>query len=133
MAALKRFSIALALVGMALSSIPVAQAQFSFPVQPLGRINCVYSAVPNQVRSEGLAERTGDARLDCTNDGVFNPNIENNNMQQYVLANITISLNTAVTNRLEVGDGPDNMTDAVLTINTNDHASTTRVAPGRSQ
>ena len=102
MAALKRLSIALALLGMTLSSIPVAQAQFTFPVQPLGRIVCTYSAVPNQVRSEGLAERVGDARLDCTNDGFFNPAIPNN-MQQYVLTNITISLNTAVTNMLEVG------------------------------
>jgi hypothetical protein len=120
MAALKRFSIALALVAFALSSIPSAQAQFTFPVQPLGRITCVYSAVPNQVRSEGLAERVGDARLDCTNSGVFNPFIQNN-MQQYVLANITVSLNTAVTNMLDVGDGFSNTTDAVLIINSNDH------------
>jgi len=120
MAALKRLSIALALVGLAFSSVSVAQAQFTFPVQPLGRINCVYSAVPNQVRSESLAERTGDARLDCTNDGVFNPAIPNN-MQQYVDANITLTLNTAVTNMLNVGDGSSQHTDSVLIINSNDH------------
>lgn len=120
MAALKRFSIALVLMGLVLSTLPVAQAQFSFPVQPLGRVVCVYSAVPNQVRAEGLAERTGDARLDCTNDGVYNPNIVNN-MTQYVLTNITLTLNTAVTNRLDVGDGNSLTTDAVLVINDNNH------------
>jgi hypothetical protein len=122
MAALKRFSIALALVAFALSSIPSAQAQFSFPVQPLGRIVCVYSAVPNQVRSEGLAERVGDARLDCTNDGVYNPLIPDaNQIRQYVLANITVSLNTAVTNMLNVGGDGGNVTDSVLIINDNNH------------
>ena len=122
MAALKRFSIALALVAFALSSIPSAQAQFSFPVQPLGRIVCVYSAVPNQVRSEGLAERVGDARLDCTNDGVYNPFVDpSNQIRQYVLANITVSLNTAVTNMLDVGGDGGNVTDSVLIINDNNH------------
>ena len=122
MAALKRFSIALALVAFAFSSIPVAQAQFGFPVQPLGRIVCTYSAVPNQVRSEGLAERTGDARLDCTNDGVYNPGLpELNNIQQYVLANITVQLNTAVTNMLDVGGDGGNVTDSVLIVNNNNH------------
>ena len=122
MAALKRFSIALALVAFAFSSIPSAQAQFDFPVQPLGRIVCTYSAVPNQVRSEGLAERTGDARLDCTNDGVYNPGLpELNNIQQYVLANITVQLNTAVTNMLDVGGDGGNVTDSVLIVNDNNH------------
>lgn len=122
MAALKRFSIALVLMGLVLSVAPLAQAQFSFPVQPLGRIVCTYSAVPNQVRAEGLAERVGDARLDCVNDGQYNPNSQNNNMQQYVLANITLSLNTAVTNRLDVGDdGNSRTTDSVMTINDNNH------------
>jgi len=127
MAALKRFSIALVLLGLVLSTVPAAQAQFLFPVQPLGRIVCTYSAVPNQVRAEGLAERVGDARLDCVNDGIFNPG-GGNNMQQYVLANITLSLNTAVTNRLDVGDGEgggqnNNTTDAVLIINDNNHVN----------
>jgi hypothetical protein len=120
MAALKRFSIALVLLGLVFSAVPVAQAQFSFPVQPLGRIVCTYSAVPNQVRAEGLAERVGDARLDCTNDGIFNPN-GGNNIQQYVSANVTLSLNTAVTNRLDVGDGSALTTDAVLIVNDNNH------------
>jgi hypothetical protein len=120
-AALKRFSIALALVAFAFSSIPSAQAQVGFPVQPLGRIVCTYSAVPNQVRSEGLAERTGDVRLDCTNDGVFNPDSPFNQIQQYVLANITVQLNTAVTNMLDVGGDGGNVTDAVLVINDNNN------------
>ena len=121
MAALKRFSIALALVAFAFSSIPSAHAQFDFPVQPLGRIVCVYSAVPNQVRSEGLAERTGDVRLDCTNDGVYNPDSPFNQIQQYVLANITVQLNTAVTNMLNVGGDGGNVTDSVLIVNDNNH------------
>ena len=121
MAALKRFSVALALVAFAFSSIPSAQAQFGFPVQPLGRIVCVYSAVPNQVRSEGLAERTGDVRLDCNNDGVFNPDSPFNQIQQYVLANITVQLNTAVTNMLNVGGDGGNVTDSVLIVNDNNH------------
>ena len=103
-------------------NVGLAEAQFSFPVQPLGRIVCVYSAVPNQVRSEGLAERIGDARLDCTNDGVYNPDIEPfNNITQYVLANITVQLNTAVTNMLDVGGDGGNVTDSVLIVNNNNH------------
>lgn len=95
---------------------PASQAQFSFPVQPLRRIVCVYSAVPTQVRSENLAARLGDARLDCTNDGVYNPVAPGlNNIQQYVLAQITVSLNTAVTTILA-----GNVTSSVLTINAND-------------
>jgi hypothetical protein len=120
MAAFKRLTIAVALLGLALSSVPVAQAQFNFPVQPLGRINCVYSAVPNQVRAEGLAERTGDARLDCTNDGIFNP-FGGNQIEQYVSTNITLRLNTAVTNRLDVGDDGSTVTDSVMVINDNNH------------
>lgn len=93
-----------------------AYPPFNFPVQPLGRITCVYSAVPAQVRSENLAARLGDARLDCTNDGVYNPFIPAaNQIRQYVLAQITVSLNTAVTTILA-----GNVTSSVLTINAND-------------
>jgi len=111
------FAVAIAVV----LNAGLAEAQLSFPVQPLGRIVCTYSAVPNQVRSEGLAERTGDVRLDCTNDGVFNPDIPFNQLQQYVLANITVQLNTAVTNMLNVGGDGGNVTDSVLIVNDNNH------------
>lgn len=95
---------------------PIAQAQiFGFPVQPLGRIVCVYSAVPNQVRSEDLAARVGDARLDCTNDGIYNPLPgAENNMVQYVEANFTLSVNTAVSG---LNDGTS--TSSVLILNSN--------------
>ena len=119
MSLLNRLALAVVLLGCGL--VDTAQAQFNFPVQPLGRITCVYSAVPNQVRAEGLAERVGDVRLDCTNDGVFNPAIETNNIQQYILANITVSINTAVTNMLDVGDEGGNVTDAVLVVNDNNN------------
>ena len=92
------------------------QAQFQFPVQPLGQIICVYSAVPNQVRSEDLAARTGDARLDCTNTGIYNPSPgAENNMVQYVTANFTVSLNTAIS-----GFSDGTSTPSVLVINSND-------------
>lgn len=95
---------------------PDADAQFNFPVQPLGQITCVYSAVPDQVRSEDLAARVGDVRLDCTNNGIYNPQLgPDNNMAQYVLANLTVSVNTAV-----AGLADDTATAAVLTTNDND-------------
>ena len=118
MSLLNRLLMAALLLGCGFLEVSFAQG---FPVQPLGRINCIYSAVPNQVRSESLSDRTGDVRLDCTNDGVFNPAIQNN-LQQYVQANITVSLNTAVTNRLNVGDdGGPNTTDSVLIVNNNNN------------
>ncbi len=59
--------------------------------------------MPNLLRSENLSARTGDSRLDCTNDGVFNP-FTPNNITQYVLMNVNLTLNTAVTNMLAGGD-----------------------------
>lgn len=106
----------LCLAFLLLCAAPDAGAQFNFPVKPLGHITCVYSAVPNQVHSEDLAARVGDLRLDCTNDGIYNPQLgPNNNMAQYVLANFTVSLNTWVTG---LDDGT--ATAAVLTTNRND-------------
>ena len=97
------------------TAAPSAWAQFSFPVQPLGRIVCVYSAVPNQVRSEDLAARVGDARLDCTNDGIYNPLPgAENNMAQYIAANFTLQVNTAVSG---LNDGT--ATSVVMIINDN--------------
>ncbi len=84
-----------------------------FPVQPLGRLTCVTTFVPNLLRAENLAARTADSRLDCTNDGVFNP-FTPNNITQYVLMNVNLTLNTAVTNMLAGGGG-----DALVVVNEN--------------
>jgi len=114
MAAIKKISLVLAVVVLALANTGVADAQFvDFPVQPLGRINCVATFVPNLLRAENLSARTGDSRLDCTNDGVFNP-FGVNQIQQYVQMNVDLSLNTAVTNNW---DGDES--DALLVINDN--------------
>ena len=112
MAAMKKISLVLAVVVLALANVGVASAQFvNFPVQPLGRITCVATFVPNLLRSENLSASTGDSRLDCTNDGVFNP-FAGNNLTQYVLMNVNLTLNTAVTNMLAGGD-------ALLVVNDN--------------
>ena len=104
MAAMKKISLVLAVVVLALANVGVASAQFvDFPMQPLGRITCVATFVHNLLRSENLSARTGDSRLDCTNDGVFNP-FTPNNITQYVLMNVNLTLNTAVTNMLAEGD-----------------------------
>ena len=104
MAAMKKISLVLAVVMLALANVGVASAQFlDFPMQPLGRITCVATFVPNLLRSENLSARTGDSRLDCTNDGVFNPSTPNN-ITQYVLMNVNLTLSTAVTNMLAGGD-----------------------------
>ena len=112
LAYLRRATLGLAVVLLALANVRVANAQFiDFAVQPLGRITCVATFVPNLLRSENLAARTGDSRLDCTNDGVFNP-FGGNNLTQYVLMNVNLTLNTAVTNMLAGGD-------ALLVVNDN--------------
>ena len=98
----RRATLMLAVVLLALSNVSVANAQF--PVQPLGRLTCVTTFVPNLLRAENLAARTADSRLDCTNDGVFNP-FTPNNITQYVLMNVNLTLNTAVTNMLAGGAG----------------------------
>ena len=107
----RRATLMLAVVLLALSNVSVANAQF--PVQPLGRLTCVTTFVPNLLRAENLAARTADSRLDCTNDGVFNP-FTPNNITQYVLMNVNLTLNTAVTNMLAGGGG-----DALVVVNEN--------------
>jgi hypothetical protein len=92
MAALKRISIVLALVALAFSSVDVATAANQLP---LGAINCTLATVPNSVRAEGIAERVGDTRLDCTNDGSVDDG--DTNYQQYLQANFRLRFNTNVT------------------------------------
>ena len=76
-------------------SIPVS-AQVNSPV-------CGITAVPPLVKVEGVAERLGDIALSCTGQ----PN-------QSVVGNLTVNLNTTITNRLS----SNNKLDVSLTANT---------------
>ena len=122
MAATKKISLGLAVVLLALANTGVADAQFiNFAVQPLGRLTCIATFVPNILRAENLSARVGDSRLDCTNDGVYNPNVPpvQQNLVQYIQMNVNLTLNTAVTNGLVDDDPVDNHTDAIMTVNDN--------------
>jgi len=115
MAALKRISIALALVALAFSSVDVATAVNQLP---LGAINCTLATVPNSVRAEGIADRVGDTRLDCTNDGSTDNG--DTDYQQYLQANFRLRFNTNVTSMItETSAGGDAFTEALLVINDN--------------
>ena len=76
-------------------SIP-ASAQVNSPV-------CGITAVPPLIKVEGVAERMGDIALSCTGQ----PN-------QTIVGNLTVNLNTTITNRLL----PNNKLDVALTANT---------------
>lgn len=65
---------------------------------------CATSATPPIVHSEGLTERIGDLLLTCTGTPSF-----------AVIANIAVSLNTAITNRVAASAAP-NLTGIVFTI-----------------
>lgn len=65
---------------------------------------CVTSAKPLIIRSEGLAERVGEIIYDCSGQ----PGTQ-------VTANLTISLNTNITNRLSSGN---TLTGIIFTIDT---------------
>ncbi len=117
MAALKKFSIALALIlAVSFLGVDAANAQDTLP-QPLGDVNCSAFSVPTNVRSEGLAELFGDYRLECTNTGQNGqPGLA---FDDITPTNIEIELlNTEVTTSVDVG-GDDNFTEAVLIINEN--------------
>ena len=114
MAALKRISIALALVALAFSSVDVATAANQLP---LGAINCTLATVPNSIRAEGIAERVGDTRLDCTNDGSRDNG--DTHYQQYLQANFRLRFNTNVTSMIHETSGGDAFTEALLVINDN--------------
>ena len=66
-------------------------------------IVCATSAVPGLVRSEGLTERIGDIVYSCTGQA-----------GTQVTANLTVSLNVNITNRLSTGSS---LTGVILTIN----------------
>jgi uncharacterized protein (TIGR03437 family) len=65
---------------------------------------CTPSAVPPIVRSEGIAERTGDILLDCASG----------TPGAIVKGNLTVFLNVSVTNKLLA----NNTTDVLLTVDT---------------
>jgi uncharacterized protein (TIGR03437 family) len=66
-------------------------------------LSCAPSAVPTNVRAEGIAERTGDILLSCSGG---QPGTQ-------VSGNVVVSVNVNVTNRI-LGDGT---TDVFLTVN----------------
>lgn len=67
-----------------------------------GSASCGVSGVPTLVRSEGVAERLGDIILNCTGPA-----------GRTISGNLTVSLNTTITNRLSSGK-----IDAALTVDT---------------
>jgi hypothetical protein len=115
MAALKKFSIALALI-LAVSFLGVDAAQAQSLPQRLGSINCTAFSVPTLVRAEGLAELFGDFRLECTNTGQNgSPGLA---FEDYVRTNIALELlNTNVTTAVNVGS--TGFTEVSLILNEN--------------
>jgi hypothetical protein len=120
MPTLRKSSIVLALVVMAMLSTGVANAQ---PFQEaIGVITCSATAVPPVVRAEGIAEIVGDIVLACTNT----PPAAGGVLTAYLVSNLSVSLNVNVTNNIGFNAFNGNITDAVLVINENN--STTPVA-----
>src|SRR5579859_1872231 len=76
---------------------------------------CVTSATPVLVRAEGLSERTGQITYDCLG-------APNNAIQ----VNLTIALNTNITNRLSSGN---HLTGIILTIDTGSGPQAVPIAP----
>src|SRR5579871_1579694 len=68
-------------------------------------VSCVVSEGPPVVRMEGITERTGDLVLNCSGGG---PGTR-------ITGNLTLFLNTAITNRV-ASDGSNTVSDVVLTV-----------------
>jgi len=113
MAALKKSLMALLLVALAVTAGGVANAQT--PALSLGLVTCQATAVPPVVRAEGIAELVGDIVLTCTNTP---PAGNSGPLTQYLVTNVSVSLNVNVTNNIDFGAG-DDVTDSVLVINEN--------------
>jgi hypothetical protein len=113
MPTLRKSSIVLALVALAMLSTGVASAQI---VQTLGVVTCQATAVPPVVRAEGIAEITGDIVLTCQNT----PPVAGGVFVSYLVSNISVSLNVNVTNNIDFGEGAT-ITDSVLIINENNY------------
>jgi len=118
--------LALALLATSLLGTGLASAQL------FGVVTCVVTSVVPLVRSEGLAELTGDIRAQCTNTpGAPIP------ADPYIVTNFSVALNTNITNTRDfgatAGDGSPapsntNITDAVLVINENNYSDPTRTS-----
>src|SRR5579872_5814033 len=80
------------------SIICVAYAQ-----SPVNNLRCVASAVPTQVRMEGMTERLGDVLLQCSSSANAN-----------VTGNLALFLPVSITNRV---DSDNNAVDATLLVN----------------
>ena len=85
----------------------------------MGQINCTASSVPPVIRAEGLAERLGDIVLRCTSTVIGLTEAESLDQQSsYLTVNVSVSLNTNVTNNRDFGPG-SSVTDAILVTNEN--------------
>jgi hypothetical protein len=119
MAALKKSSIVLTVALLALLSSGTASAQ---PVLPnpaeLGVLSCTATAVPPVVRAEGIAELVGDIVISCIN---IAPAVPTGVFTNYLTTNISVSLNTNVTNNRVSGT----ILDTVLVINENNDTTPT--------
>jgi hypothetical protein len=91
-----------------------AQVGRPLPSAELGVIHCSVAASVPLVRIEGTRELVGDVLLSCHNASPtvgFEP-------KGFVEADISLSLNVDISNRIGYGLGPD-VTDAVLVVNEN--------------
>lgn len=103
----------LALLVVSLLGTGLASAQV-----PFGSVTCQVTSVVPLVRSEGLAELTGDIRAQCTNTlGAAIP------ADPYIVTNFSVALNTNITNAKDFGPFADEITDAVLVINENNYSN----------
>jgi len=99
---------ACAQIGLLLLSAALCGAQVSGGASSaIAPLSCTTSAVPRNLRSGGLTEMIGDILLTCTGGSPLAPGTP------IPVANITISLDTSVTNRIQ---GPGNVSEAVLLI-----------------
>ena len=84
-----------------------------------GQINCTASSAPPLIRAEGIAERLGDIVLQCTLTVIGLTEAGSQDQQSsYVSVNVSVSLNTSITNNRDFGQGSV-VTDAILVTNEN--------------
>lgn len=100
MADFRRMFFALAVVMLMFTTVASAQLPYS----------CSATAVPTLVRSEGIAEQTGDILLTCSNitSGNGVPALG-------IIANIRVRLNTNITSNV-LDEGPPVVTDSILIL-----------------
>jgi len=107
MAALRKSLLALTAVWLALV-VAGGAAYAQLPHPGSGLLTCAASAVPPLVRAEGIAELVGDIIAQCQVSSTIG-------LPQSVLTNVTVTLNTNVTNNINFGRGGA-VTDAVVVV-----------------